>query len=107
MFCLQDYEIENKQLRETLEEYNTEFAEVKNQGTYTVSHIDCIIDCILYYLSNKAIYNNNNYHIDTRIYSVLQLPNDIYTCNQISSGHSLHMASSAEGMQHSDMTVKY
>lgn len=28
---LQDYEIENKQLRETLEEYNTEFAEVKNQ----------------------------------------------------------------------------
>jgi len=29
---LQDYEIENKQLRETLEEYNTEFAEVKNQG---------------------------------------------------------------------------
>lgn len=28
---LQDYEIENKQLRETLEEYNSEFAEVKNQ----------------------------------------------------------------------------
>ncbi|XP_068748257.1 protein CASP-like isoform X1 [Montipora capricornis] len=28
---LQDYEIENKQLKETLEEYNTEFAEVKNQ----------------------------------------------------------------------------
>ncbi|CAH3021307.1 unnamed protein product [Porites evermanni] len=28
---LQDYEIENKQLRETLDEYNTEFAEVKNQ----------------------------------------------------------------------------
>lgn len=29
---MQDLEIENKQLRETLEEYNTEFAEVKNQG---------------------------------------------------------------------------
>jgi len=28
-----DLEIENKQLRETLEEYNHEFAEVKNQGT--------------------------------------------------------------------------
>ena len=43
-FCLQDYEIENKQLRETLEEYNTEFAEVKNQGIihvnlYTVRHV--------------------------------------------------------------------
>ena len=31
-YFLQDYEIENKQLRETLEEYNSEFAEVKNQG---------------------------------------------------------------------------
>ena len=29
---VQDLEIENKQLRETLEEYNHEFAEVKNQG---------------------------------------------------------------------------
>ena len=36
-FCFQDYEIENKQLRETLEEYNTEFAEVKNQGIIYVS----------------------------------------------------------------------
>ena len=27
-----DLEIENKQLRETLEDYNNEFAEVKNQG---------------------------------------------------------------------------
>ena len=27
-----DLEIENKQLRETLDEYNHEFAEVKNQG---------------------------------------------------------------------------
>ena len=33
IICFQDYEIENKKLRETLEEYNTEFAEVKNQGT--------------------------------------------------------------------------
>ena len=31
-YFVQDYEIENKQLRETLEEYNSEFAEVKNQG---------------------------------------------------------------------------
>ena len=31
---LKDYEIENKKLRETLAEYNTEFAEVKNQGRY-------------------------------------------------------------------------
>ncbi|KAK3766788.1 hypothetical protein RRG08_056871 [Elysia crispata] len=29
---VQDLEIENKQLRETLDEYNHEFAEVKNQG---------------------------------------------------------------------------
>ena len=28
---VQDLEIENKQLRETLEDYNNEFAEVKNQ----------------------------------------------------------------------------
>lgn len=28
----QDLEIENQKLRETLEEYNKEFAEVKNQG---------------------------------------------------------------------------
>ena len=27
-----DLEIENKQLRETLHDYNTEFADVKNQG---------------------------------------------------------------------------
>jgi len=30
-----DYEIENQKLRETLAEYNTEFAEVKNQGIFT------------------------------------------------------------------------
>ncbi|XP_020629858.1 protein CASP-like [Orbicella faveolata] len=35
---LQDYEIENKQLKETLEEYNTEFAEVKNQEV-TISRL--------------------------------------------------------------------
>ena len=29
---LQDLEVENKQLRETLNDYNTEFAQVKNQG---------------------------------------------------------------------------
>jgi homeobox protein cut-like len=33
-----DLEIENKQLRETLDEYNHEFAEVKNQGM-TVIHV--------------------------------------------------------------------
>lgn len=31
-FYPKDFEIENKKLRETLNEYNTEFAEVKNQG---------------------------------------------------------------------------
>ncbi|CAB4004953.1 homeobox cut-like 1 isoform X1 [Paramuricea clavata] len=31
VFLLKDFEIENKKLRETLNEYNTEFAEVKNQ----------------------------------------------------------------------------
>ena len=35
----QDLEIENKKLRETLAEYNTEFAHVKNQGT-------CMFTCI-------------------------------------------------------------
>nr|KAG5713185.1 hypothetical protein BaRGS_007712 [Batillaria attramentaria] len=29
-----DLEIENKQLRETLDDYNNEFAEVKNQGQF-------------------------------------------------------------------------
>lgn len=29
-----DLEIENKQLRDTLDEYNHEFAEVKNQGIH-------------------------------------------------------------------------
>ena len=35
----QDLEIENRQLRETLAEYNHEFAEVKNQGT--CASVDC------------------------------------------------------------------
>ncbi len=35
MFYLeQDFEIENQKLRETLDEYHEEFAEVKNQGIY-------------------------------------------------------------------------
>ena len=33
----QDLEIENKKLRETLDEYNHEFAEVKNQGEYNMT----------------------------------------------------------------------
>ena len=32
LITAQDLEIENKQLRETLTEYNSEFAHVKNQG---------------------------------------------------------------------------
>ena len=32
LMTAQDLEIENKQLRETLNEYNSEFAHVKNQG---------------------------------------------------------------------------
>lgn len=32
MMRIQDLEIENKQLRETLNDYNQEFKEVKNQG---------------------------------------------------------------------------
>ena len=35
----QDLEIENKKLRETLAEYNTEFAHVKNQGTCTYVYL--------------------------------------------------------------------
>lgn len=31
---MQDLEIENTNLKETLNEYNSEFAEVKNQGSY-------------------------------------------------------------------------
>lgn len=34
LMTAQDLEIENKQLRETLNEYNSEFAHVKNQGEY-------------------------------------------------------------------------
>ncbi|ESO97744.1 hypothetical protein LOTGIDRAFT_152837 [Lottia gigantea] len=37
---VQDLEIENKQLRETLDEYNHEFAEVKNQGLAVSSRDD-------------------------------------------------------------------
>jgi len=34
----QDLETENQQLRDRLEEYNSEFAEVKNQGIYNDQH---------------------------------------------------------------------
>ena len=34
MRASQDLEVENKQLRETLKDYNTEFAQVKNQGEW-------------------------------------------------------------------------
>ena len=33
LMFLQDLELENKKLRETLEEYTNEFAHVKNQGS--------------------------------------------------------------------------
>ena len=47
---VQDLEIENKQLRETLEEYNHEFAEVKNQGMF-----DSIpIYIIRHYINNQS-----------------------------------------------------
>lgn len=36
----QDYEIENKQLRETLQEYNSEFAQV--ESTITVVYTSCL-----------------------------------------------------------------
>lgn len=40
-----DLEIENKQLRETLEEYNNEFAEIKNQGKhYQHLTVSCRVD---------------------------------------------------------------
>ena len=32
----QDLDLENKKLRETLDEYNNEFAEVKNQGKWNI-----------------------------------------------------------------------
>ena len=43
-----DCEIENKQLRETLEEYNSEFAHVKNQGGHmcTMLHFCESIFCM-------------------------------------------------------------
>jgi len=49
-----DLEIENKQLRETLEEYNHEFAEVKNQGTnnhyFKIYHTRFInVSCFKYF----------------------------------------------------------
>lgn len=39
---VQDLEIENKQLRDTLDEYNHEFAEVKNQGMKLWISLHCI-----------------------------------------------------------------
>ncbi len=39
---LSEFELENKQLRDTLEEYNQEFASVKNQGNYKVA---CYMYC--------------------------------------------------------------
>lgn len=40
---VQDLEIENKQLRETLDDYNNEFAEVKNQGEWAAGQRVCLI----------------------------------------------------------------
>lgn len=36
---ISDLQVENTKLRETLEEYNKEFAQVKNQGTHTRKNI--------------------------------------------------------------------
>ena len=46
VLLLKDFEIENKKLRETLNEYNTEFAEVKNQGIlHSYCHNDWFSSC--------------------------------------------------------------
>ncbi len=41
-----DLEVENANFRETLEQYNAEFAEVKNQGTELVGYWYCNPFCI-------------------------------------------------------------
>lgn len=40
---LHDIETENQKLRETLEEYNKEFAEVKNQGWWQIRSVLCFV----------------------------------------------------------------
>lgn len=49
---VQDLEIENKQLRETLDEYNHEFAEVKNQGMWYGNRVSNVC----YSVYNKEIH---------------------------------------------------
>lgn len=45
---LHDIETENQKLRETLEEYNKEFAEVKNQGWWKM-HLRLAFSCLFFF----------------------------------------------------------
>ena len=51
----QDHEVQNAKLKETLEEYKSEFAQVKNQGRAicTLSHVHR--DCIGFGISPGAV----------------------------------------------------
>lgn len=49
---VQDLEVENRQLKGRLEEYNSEFAEVKNQG-----------ELISHFFSNYSIHSLNMYDV--------------------------------------------
>ena len=56
---VQDLEIENRQLRETLAEYNHEFAEVKNQGEYFLSPLHFMKAAYWHWLANSAELDQN------------------------------------------------
>lgn len=55
---MHDIETENQKLRETLEEYNKEFAEVKNQGM-----VPSIYYCADEHSINEKLYKCH--HVDT------------------------------------------
>lgn len=53
----QDLEIENKKLRETLDEYNNEFAEVKNQGSFQIfSLVLNVLDQINFFCGKGSLF---------------------------------------------------
>lgn len=54
---LHDIETENQKLRETLEEYNKEFAEVKNQGWWQIRSVLCFVLPLLSFFFSPSASN--------------------------------------------------
>ena len=60
---LSELELENKQLRDTLEEYNQEFASVKNQGNYKVA---CYMYCCYCHVLSFHFYLNTKWGVGNK-----------------------------------------